>query len=115
MAYLLQLLVLQVAADHHLEHDEQLAVADEAVAVDVVDAERKAQLLLLVALAAEGREAGDELLEVDVAAAVLVEDGDHSCRERVRGDLGEGEELVALDGAGAVLREVSHCSRWEKA
>lgn len=90
VAYLLQLLVLQVAADHHLEHDEQLAVADEAVAVNVVDAEGKAQLLLLVALAAEGREPGDELLEVDVAAAVLVEDGDHSCCQRVRRDLGEG-------------------------
>ena len=83
VAYLLQLLVLQVAADHHLEHNEQLAVADEAIAVNVVDAERKAQLLLLVAFAAEGREARDKLLEIDVAATVLVEDGDHSCCEGV--------------------------------
>ena len=90
MAYLLQLLVLQVAANHHLEHNEELAVADEAVAVNVVDAECEAQLLLLVAFAAEGREARDKLLEVDVAATVLVEDGNHSCCERVRGDLGEG-------------------------
>ena len=90
VAYLLQLLVLQVAANHHLEHNEELAVADEAVAVNVVDAECEAQLLLLVAFAAEGREARDKLLEVDVATTILVEDGNHSCCERVRGDLGEG-------------------------
>ena len=80
MAYLLQLLVLQVAANHHLEHNEELAVADEAVAVNVVDLEGKLQLLLLVALAAEGAQAGDELLEVDIATAVLVKDGNHANR-----------------------------------
>ena len=37
---LLQLHVVEVGADHHLEHLEQLAVADEAVAVDVVHLER---------------------------------------------------------------------------
>ncbi|CRK35674.1 hypothetical protein BN1708_001307, partial [Verticillium longisporum] len=75
---LLELLVLEVAADHHLEHDEELAVADEAVAVNVVHLEGEPQLLLLVALGREGAEARDELLKVDVAAAVFVEDGDHS-------------------------------------
>ena len=84
------MLVLQVAADHHLEHNEELAVTDVAVAVNVVYAEGEAQLLFLVAFAAEGREARDELLEVDVAATVLVEDGDHSCRKGIRRDLGEG-------------------------
>ena len=73
---LLQLLVLEVAADHHLEHDEELAVADVAVAVDVVDLEGELELLLLVALAGEGAQPGDELLEVDIAAAILVEDSD---------------------------------------
>jgi hypothetical protein len=88
--YLLQLLVLQVASNHHLQYYEELAVADVAVAVNVVYAECKAQLLLLVSLAAESRETGNELLEVDVAATVLVEDGDHACCERVGRDLGEG-------------------------
>lgn len=37
---LLQLHVVEVRADHHLEHLEQLAVADEAVAIDVVHLER---------------------------------------------------------------------------
>jgi hypothetical protein len=37
--YLLQLLVFQVAANHHLQHYEELAVADEAIAVNVVYAE----------------------------------------------------------------------------
>jgi hypothetical protein len=81
--HLLQLLVLQVAPDHHLQHNEQLAVADVSVAVNVVDLERKAQLLLLVALAAERAQAGHELLEIDVSASVLVKDGDHAGRQRV--------------------------------
>ena len=88
--HLLQLLVLQVASNHHLQYYEELAIADVAVAVDVVYAESESQLLLLVAFAAEGREARDKLLEVDVATTILVEDGNHSCCERVRGDLGEG-------------------------
>jgi hypothetical protein len=89
-AYLLQLLVLQVASNHHLQYYEELAVADVAVAIDVVYAECEAQLLLLVALAAESREAGHEFLEVDVATTVLVEDGNHARCERVRRDLREG-------------------------
>ncbi len=35
--YLLQLRVLQIGAHHHLEHLEELAVADVPVVVDVVD------------------------------------------------------------------------------
>ena len=102
---LLQLLVLQITPHHHLQHNKQLAVADEAITVDVVDFEGEAQFLFLVAFGAEGAEARDEFLEVDVAAAVFVEDGDHARRERVGGDLGEGEEFVALDGAGVVFVE----------
>ena len=37
---LLQLLVFQIASHHHLEYNEKLAVADVAVAVDIVDLER---------------------------------------------------------------------------
>lgn len=89
-AHLLQLLVLQIASNHHLQYYEELAVADVAVAINVVYAEGEAQLLLLVTLAAKGRETRHEFLKVDIAATVLVEDGDHACCERVRGDLGEG-------------------------
>jgi len=95
--YLLQLLILEVASDHHLEDDEQLAVTDVAVSIDIVHFEREPQLLLLSALAAEGTQARHELLEVDVAATVLVEDRDHAakitriCQFRRRSDdLGEG-------------------------
>jgi hypothetical protein len=88
--HLLQLLVFEVASNHHLQYYEELAVADIAVAIDVVHAEGKPQLLLLVAFATERREARHELLEVDVAATVFVEDRNHAGRKRVRGDLGEG-------------------------
>ena len=47
---LLQLLVLQVTADHHLQDYEELAVADEAVTINIVDLEGKAKLFFLVSL-----------------------------------------------------------------
>jgi hypothetical protein len=72
---LLQLLIFQVAAHHHLQHDEQLPIADIPVSVNIVDFECELQLLLFVALTAEGAESRDEFLEVDVAASVFVEDG----------------------------------------
>lgn len=122
---LLQLDVLQVVTDHHLEHDEELAVGDISVAVDIVDSEGEAQLLLLVTLGAEGRQTSDELLEIDVTTTVLVEDGNHSEKKphinycpaigalrgrsnepggkRVGRDLRQGEELVSVDSAGGVL------------
>ena len=107
--YLLQLLVLQVAPHHHLQHNKQLAVTDVPVAINVVDTEGKPQLLFLVALAAKGGQSRDKLLEVDVATTVFVEDGDHACCERVGGDLGEGQEFIAFDGARVVLvATVSH-------
>lgn len=81
---LLQLCIFEIASDHHLEHEEQLAVADVPVAVNVVDLERKPQLLLLVALGREGGEPGDELSKVDAAAAVLVEDCNHAVDQSAR-------------------------------
>ena len=75
---LLELLVLKVAAHHHLEHDKQLAVADVTVTVNVVDLESEPQLLLLVAFTRESAQARYEFLEVDITAAVFVEDGNHS-------------------------------------
>lgn len=44
---LLQLWLRQVVSNHHLEHREQLPVANEPVVVDVVDLKRKFQLLLV--------------------------------------------------------------------
>lgn len=54
---LLQLLILQVTAHHHLQHNEKLSIADVAITIDVVDLEGEPQLLLLVSLAAECAEA----------------------------------------------------------
>jgi hypothetical protein len=104
---LLQLLVLQIAPHHHLQHNEQLSIANVPIPIDIVYLEREPQLLLFVAFAAESAEPRHEFLEINVAAAVLVEDGDHAGCERVGGDLGELEEFFALDGAGALLWVVS--------
>lgn len=110
---LLQLLVLQVVPNHHLQNQKQLAVADVSIPVDVVDLERKVHLLLLVALGAERAKPRDELLEVDVAAAVLVEDGNHARGKGVRVDLWQGEELFFVYGAVSVLQRLEEDLGWK--
>jgi hypothetical protein len=105
-AYLLQLLVLQITPHHHLQHNKQLPIANIPIAINIIHPERKLQLLLLVALGTKSRQPRHELLEVDVAATVLVENGNHACGERVRGDLRQSEEFVAVDGAAVVLVEL---------
>lgn len=87
--YLLQLLVLEVASNHHLQHNEKFPIADISVAINVVHPEGKPQLLLLVPLAAERRQPRNKLLEVNVASPILVEYGNHARRERVGRYLGE--------------------------
>jgi hypothetical protein len=44
-----------------------------------------------------------ELLEINIAASVLVKYRYHSGREWIRGYLGKAQELFALDGAGIIL------------
>lgn len=44
---LLELDVIEVGADHHLEHLEELTVRNEAIVVDVVDLESETELVLL--------------------------------------------------------------------
>lgn len=79
--YLLQLHILQIASHHHFQHNEELPVANISVAIDVIDLKGESQFLFLVAFGTEGAETGDEFLEVDIAASVFIEDGDHAARE----------------------------------
>jgi hypothetical protein len=102
-AYLLQLLILEIATNHHLQHNEQLTIANVPIAVNIIDLERIAHLFILDALGTERAKAVDEFLEVDVAAAVFVKDGDHPSGQRVRGDLGKSEKLLAFNRARVVL------------
>ena len=81
---LLQLHILQVTTHHHLQNNEELAIRDITVAIDVVHLEGEAELLFLIAFGAEGAETRHEFLEVDVAATVLIENGYHSIRDEVR-------------------------------
>ena len=103
---LLQLLILQVVADHHLEHQKQLAVANQAVAVHIVHLEGEPELFFARALIGEGREAGDKLLKIDGSAAVLVKDGDQTECQRVVGDLRDLQEFVLVDRAGSIAVEL---------
>ena len=54
---LLQLIVLEVVANHHLEHNEKLAVRDVAIAIHVVHAEGKAKFFFVIAASAKDAQA----------------------------------------------------------
>lgn len=45
---LLQLHIVEVSANHHLEHGEELSVRDVAVVVNIVDLEGETEFLLLL-------------------------------------------------------------------
>jgi len=96
---LLELHIVQVATDHHLEDLEELAVRNEAVIVDVVDLEGKSELVLLAGTSAERVQPLHELQERDVTVIVSVKDGDDSLDERVVGELGNFEEFRWLESA----------------
>ncbi len=65
------------------EHLGHLLLGDAAVPVEVVEAEGELALLLEVAVAGEA-EAEDEVVEGDVAEAVVVDDLEHVLAELVR-------------------------------
>ena len=77
----MQLHILQIASHHHFQHNEQLPVANVSVTINVIDLEGESQFLFLVAFGTEGAETRDEFLEVDITAAVFIEDGDHAAIE----------------------------------
>lgn len=54
---LLQLHVIEVVSNHHLEHCKELSVRDVAVTINIVNLECESQLLLLARASREGVEA----------------------------------------------------------
>ena len=75
---LLQLHIVEVIADHHLEYREQLSIRDVAVIVDVVDLESKSKLLLLGGGGGQTVETLYEFEEGNASILVFVQDGDYS-------------------------------------
>ena len=96
---LLQLGVVQVVSDHHLEHLEKFAIRDEAIIVDVVDLESETQLFLLTSSGGERVQALHELEEGDVAIVVAIEDSNDTAYERVVGQFRNLKELRGLERA----------------
>ena len=84
---MLQLHVVQVVANHHLQHLEELPVRDVPVIVDVVDLESKSQLLFIGGPGREGVEALHELKERNGAVLVLIEHSNNPFNKRVVGQL----------------------------
>ena len=75
---LLQLHVVEVVADHHFKHSEELSVRDEAVIIDIVDLKSEPQFLLLTRPCREGVETLHELEERYASILVLVQHRYHS-------------------------------------
>ena len=106
---LLELHVVQVVANHHLQHLEQFAVRDEPVVVHVVDLECETQLLLLRSASRQGVQSLDKLQERDVSVLVLVQYSNDSLHQRVLSQLRDVKEFLGLKGATLIfidLREV---------
>ena len=99
---LLQLGVVQVVTNHHLEHLEEFAVRDEAIIVDVIDLESETQLFLLTGTGGQRVQTLDELKEGDVTVIVAIKDGNDTAHKRVVGQLGNLKELRGLEGAALI-------------
>ena len=84
---LLQLDVVQVVADHHLQHLEELTVRDVAIIIDVVNLECESQLLFVSGPGREGIEALHELKERDGTILVLIKNSNDPFNKRVVGQL----------------------------
>ena len=82
---LLQLHVVQVVPNHHLQNGEELSVGDVSIAVDVVDLEGESQLLLLARSSREGVKTLHKLEEGDASILILVKHCDHSLHQWVVG------------------------------
>lgn len=81
--YLLQLHILQVAPHHHFQDNKEFSITYVSISINIIDLKGKPQFLLLVSFGAEGAEARDEFLKIDITTAVFVEYSDHSAREEV--------------------------------
>ena len=99
---LLQLGVVQVVTNHHLEDLEEFAVRDETIIVDVIDLESETQLFLLTGTGGQRVQTLDELKEGDVTVIVAIKDGNDTAHKRVVGQLGNLKELRGLKGAALI-------------
>ena len=99
---LLQLDLVEVVAHHHLEHLEQLTVADETVVVDIIDLERESEFLLWAGTGRQRVKTLDKLKEGDVSIIVAIEHGNDALHQRVVRQLGNLEELGGLESAALI-------------
>ena len=100
---LLQLDIVQVVADHHLEHLEQFTVGNVPVIVDVVDLEGEAQLLFLAGAGRQGVETLNELEERDVTVLVFIKYSNDTLHQRILRQLRDVEKFLGLEGTVLVL------------
>ena len=99
---LLQLSIVQVVTNHHLEHLEEFAVRDEAIIVDVIDLESETQLFFLTGTGGKRVQSLDELKEGDVTVIVAIKDGNDTAHKWVVGKLRNFKELRGLKGAALI-------------
>ena len=99
---LLQLGVVQVVTNHHLEYLEEFAVRDEAIIVDVINLESETQLFLLTGTGGQRVQTLDKLKEGDVTVIVAIKDGNDTAHKWVVGQLGNLKELRRLEGAALI-------------
>ncbi|GMT09973.1 hypothetical protein PFISCL1PPCAC_1270, partial [Pristionchus fissidentatus] len=108
---LLQLSVLQIRTNHHLEHLKRFSVGYESVPVHIVDAEGKFQLGVLVSLHGELGNTLDELSEINFSVSILIKNVDNSLHERILLKLGKRHELFNRKRTAAVNIQLLEATR----
>lgn len=91
---LLQLCILQVIPHHHLQNLEKFSVGDVAVVIYVVYSEGESEFAIFVSFDTKLRHSLNELLEVHLTVAVIVENLYNSLHQWILLELRQGHELV---------------------
>ena len=96
---LLKLCVVQVSADHHLEHLEKFTIRNKSIIVNVVDLESETQFVLLRCACRQRVQTLNKFKERNVSIVVPIKDSDDTFDQGVVGELGDLEELRGFESA----------------
>ena len=80
---LLELYIIQVIANHHLQHQEQFTIWNESISVDIVDCKSETELFLLGRTCGERIQTLHEFQERNVSILILIKYCDNSLDQRI--------------------------------
>ena len=100
---LLELSIVEIWPNHHLQHSKQFSVWDKAVVVHVVDLESETKFLFVTCTSRQRRQTLNKLQEGDLPVSVLIENSDDSFDQWVLRQFRDVEEFFRFEGAALIL------------